>query len=81
MPTFVGLILVISTWEGGLLGLMMVMTVGLLYRISALTATRNLWAIMAAVLRVPALPKLFGLCFKPSPSIRGRLRSIFSRNA
>lgn len=64
IATFVGLILVIGVWEGQLLGVLVVLTVGLagglLYRILGLNTGVQFMGFYAAVLSVPALVKLAG---------------------
>jgi len=63
IATFVGLIIVISVWEGGLLGLMVILTMGLagglLSRILGFNAGVQFMGYYTAVLTVPALLKLF----------------------
>lgn len=63
IATFVGLILVISVWEGGLLGLLVILTMGLvgglLSRVLAFNAGVQFMGYYTAVLTVPALLKLW----------------------
>lgn len=63
IATFVGLIIVISVWEGGLLGLFVILTMGLagglLSRILGFNAGVQFMGYYTAVLTVPALLKLF----------------------
>ena len=64
IATFVGLIVVISVWEGQLLGLLVILTVGLLggllsKRIGFNTGVQFM-GYYTAVLTVPALLKLIG---------------------
>nr|WP_315591563.1 tripartite tricarboxylate transporter permease [uncultured Cupriavidus sp.] len=62
--TFVGLILVISVWEGGLVGLLVILTMGLLggllSRIIGFNTGVQFMGYYTAVLTVPALLKLAG---------------------
>ncbi|MCG6539739.1 tripartite tricarboxylate transporter permease [Pseudomonas sp. KSR10] len=64
IATFVGLILVIGIWEGGLLGLMVILTVGLLggflSRFLGFTVGVQFMGFYTAVLTVPALLALGG---------------------
>ncbi|QET06700.1 tripartite tricarboxylate transporter permease [Cupriavidus pauculus] len=64
IATFVGLILVISVWEGGLVGLLVILTMGLMGGLLARTIGFNtgvqFMGYYTAVLTVPALLKLFG---------------------
>lgn len=61
--TFVGLVLVIGIWEGGLLGLLVILTIGLagglLYRIIGFNTGVQFMGYYAAILSVPALSKFF----------------------
>lgn len=61
--TFIGIVLVIGVWEGGLLGLLVIVTMGLLggllYRNIGLNMGVQFMGYYAAVLTVPALIKLF----------------------
>lgn len=63
IATFVGLVMVIGTWEGGGLGLMVIVTMGLvgglLYRILGFNTGVQFMGYYTAVLTVPALTKLF----------------------
>lgn len=63
IATFVGLIIVISVWEGGLLGLLVILTMGLvgglLSRIFGFNTGVQFMGYYTAVLSVPALLKLF----------------------
>lgn len=63
IATFVGLIIVISVWEGGLLGLFVILTMGLagglLSRILGFNAGVQFMGYYTAVLTVPTLLKLF----------------------
>ncbi len=62
--TFVGLVLVIGLWEGGLLALGVILTIGLvgglLYRIIGFNTGVQFMGYYAALLSVPAIVKLFG---------------------
>jgi len=62
IATFVGLVLVIGVWEGQVLGLMVIVTVGLvggmLYRILGFNTGVQFMGYYTAVLTVPALTKL-----------------------
>ncbi len=62
IATFVGLVLVIGTWEGGALALMVIVTVGLvggtLYRTLGLNTGVQFMGYYAAVLSVPTIAKL-----------------------
>lgn len=64
IATFVGLILVIGVWEGGVLGLLMVVTMGLLggllYRPLGFNTGVRFMGYYTAVLTVPELTKLLG---------------------
>ncbi|OHV85016.1 tripartite tricarboxylate transporter permease [Rhizobium sp. LCM 4573] len=64
IATFVGLVLVIGLWEGGLLALLVILTVGLvgglLYRVLGMNTGVQFMGYYAAVLSVPALLKLIG---------------------
>ena len=64
IATFVGLILVIGLWEGGLLGLLVILTVGLLggflYRFIGFNIGVQFMGYYTAVLSVPAIVALFG---------------------
>jgi hypothetical protein len=64
IATFVGLILVIGIWEGGLLGLMVILTVGLLggflSRLLGFNIGVQFMGYYTAVLTVPALMALAG---------------------
>ena len=64
IATFVGLIVVISVWEGGLLGLAVILTMGLLGGLLSRTIGFNtgvqFMGYYTAVLTVPALLKLIG---------------------
>ena len=61
--TFIGIVLVIGVWEGGLLGLLVIVTMGLLggllYRNIGFNMGVQFMGYYAAVLTVPALIKLF----------------------
>jgi putative tricarboxylic transport membrane protein len=61
--TFIGIVLVIGVWEGGLLGLLVIVTMGLLggllYRNIGFNMSVQFMGYYAAVLTVPALIKLF----------------------
>ncbi len=63
IATFVGLVLVIGLWEGQALGLLVIVTVGLvgglLYRVLGFNTGVQFMGYYAAVLSVPALTKLF----------------------
>jgi len=63
IATFVGLIIVISVWEGGLLGLLVILTMGLMGGLLSRTFGFNtgvqFMGYYTAVLSVPALLKLF----------------------
>ena len=63
IATFVGLVLVIGLWEGQGLGLLVILTVGLvgglLYRVLGFNTGVQFMGYYAAVLSVPALAKLF----------------------
>jgi hypothetical protein len=63
IATFVGLIIVISVWEGGLLGLLVILTMGLagglLSRALGFNQGVQFMGYYTAVLTVPALLKLF----------------------
>ncbi|UXM94653.1 tripartite tricarboxylate transporter permease [Bartonella sp. HY329] len=63
IATFVGLVLVISVWEGGILGLLVVLTIGLfgglLYRIFGFNTGVQFMAYYTALLTVPAFLALF----------------------
>ena len=63
IATFVGLVLVIGLWEGQALGLLVILTVGLvgglLYRVLGFNTGVQFMGYYAAVLSVPALAKLF----------------------
>lgn len=62
IATFVGLVLVIGMWEGGVLGLLVILAIGLLggllYRTLGLNTGVQFMGYYAAVLTVPALLKL-----------------------
>ncbi|UPG74715.1 tripartite tricarboxylate transporter permease (plasmid) [Roseomonas gilardii subsp. gilardii] len=62
IATFVGLVLVIGVWEGGLLALMVILAVGLvggtLYRVLGLNTGVQFMCYYAAVLTVPGIVKL-----------------------
>ncbi|WFP66046.1 MULTISPECIES: hypothetical protein [unclassified Mesorhizobium] len=62
--TFVGLVLVIGLWEGGLLALAVILAIGLvgglLYRIIGFNTGMQFMGYYAALLSVPAIAKLFG---------------------
>ncbi len=62
IATFVGLVLVIGLWEGGVLALMVILTIGLiggtLYRVLGLNTGVQFMGYYAAVLSVPAIVKL-----------------------
>jgi putative tricarboxylic transport membrane protein len=64
IATFVGLVLVIGLWEGGVLALLVILTVGLvgglLYRVLGMNTGVQFMGYYAAVLSVPALLKLIG---------------------
>ena len=64
IATFVGLILVIGLWEGGLLALLVIVTVGLvgglLYRVLGMNTGVQFMGYYAAILSVPAIMKLIG---------------------
>lgn len=64
IATFVGLVLVISLWEGALLGLLVVVVMGLvgglLHRTFGFNTGVQFMGYYAAVLSVPALMKAFG---------------------
>ncbi|MFY9478100.1 MAG: tripartite tricarboxylate transporter permease [Aquabacterium sp.] len=64
IATFVGLIMVISIWEGQLLGLLVILTVGLvggmLSRAIGFNSGVQFMGYYTAVLTVPAILKLFG---------------------
>ncbi|RWR26500.1 hypothetical protein D2T29_20515 [Sinirhodobacter populi] len=64
IATFVGLILVIGLWEGGVLALLVIMSVGLLggllYRVIGMNTGVQFMGYYAAVLSVPAILKLLG---------------------
>ncbi|GLO12477.1 hypothetical protein PPUJ20028_10580 [Pseudomonas putida] len=64
IATFVGLILVIGLWEGGLLGLLVILTVGLLggflYRFIGFNIGVQFMGYYTAVLSVPAIVALIG---------------------
>jgi hypothetical protein len=64
IATFVGLIVVISVWEGALLGLLVILSVGLLggllSRIFGFNTGVQFMGYYTAVLSVPAITKLFG---------------------
>ncbi|WP_343315853.1 tripartite tricarboxylate transporter permease [Brucella sp. BE17] len=64
IATFVGLVLVIGLWEGGVLALLVITTVGLvgglLYRVLGMNTGVQFMGYYAAVLSVPALLKLIG---------------------
>jgi hypothetical protein len=64
IATFVGLIVVISVWEGQLLGLLVILTVGLigglLSRLFGFNTGVQFMGYYTAVLSVPAITKLFG---------------------
>ncbi|WP_457588741.1 tripartite tricarboxylate transporter permease [Ensifer canadensis] len=61
--TFVGLVTVIGLWEGGIFGLLVILTIGLvggtLNRVIGFNAGVQFMGYYAAVLSVPALMKLF----------------------
>ncbi|MBD9626963.1 tripartite tricarboxylate transporter permease [Ensifer sp. ENS06] len=61
--TFVGLVAVIGLWEGGIFGLLVILTIGLvggtLNRVIGFNAGVQFMGYYAAVLSVPALMKLF----------------------
>ncbi len=63
IATFAGLIVVISVWEGQLLGLAVILTVGLvgglLARLFAFNAGVQFMGYYVAVLSVPAISKMF----------------------
>jgi putative tricarboxylic transport membrane protein len=63
IATFIGLVLVIGVWEGGVLGLFVILTVGLvgglLNRILGLHSGVQFMGFYAAVLTVPSMVKLF----------------------
>lgn len=63
IATFVGLVLVIGLWEGQALGLLVILTVGLvgglLYRVLGFNTGVQFMGYYAAVLSVPALTKIF----------------------
>jgi len=63
IATFVGLILVIGLWEGGLLGLLVILTIGLLggflYRFIGFNIGVQFMGYYTAVLSVPAIVALF----------------------
>ena len=63
IATFVGIVLVIGLWEGQALGLLVILTVGLvgglLYRVLGFNTGVQFMGYYAAVLSVPALTKLF----------------------
>lgn len=65
VATFVGLVLVIGLWEGGLLGLLVVVAVGLvgglLYRVLGFNTGVQFMGYYTAILSVPAILKLLGL--------------------
>ncbi len=62
--TFFGLVLVIGLWEGGIMGLAVIMTIGLvgglLYRIIGFNTGVQFMGYYAAVLSMPAILKLLG---------------------
>lgn len=64
IATFVGLVLVIGLWEGQVLGLLVILTIGLiggfLYRILGFNTGVQFMGYYAAVLSVPAILKVFG---------------------
>ncbi|WGR59329.1 hypothetical protein E3U26_00610 [Paracoccus ferrooxidans] len=64
IATFVGLILVIGLWEGGVIALLVILTVGLvgglLYRVLGMNTGVQFMGYYAAVLSVPAILKLLG---------------------
>ncbi|TMV57654.1 hypothetical protein FGG78_37095, partial [Thioclava sp. BHET1] len=64
IATFIGLVLVIGLWEGGLLGLLVIGTVGLvggtLYRVLGFNTGVQFMCYYAAVLSVPAVLALIG---------------------
>ncbi len=64
IATFVGLVLVIGLWEGQALGLLVILTIGLLggllYRVLGFNTGVQFMGYYAAVLSVPAITKLFG---------------------
>ncbi len=63
VATFVGLVLVIGLWEGQMLGLLVILTIGLvgglLYRVLGFNTGIQFMGYYAAVLSVPAIIKLF----------------------
>lgn len=63
IATFVGLVLVIGLWEGQFLGLLVILTIGLvgglLYRILGFNTGVQFMGYYVAVLSVPALAKMF----------------------
>ncbi len=65
IATFVGLVLVIGLWEGQILGLLVILTIGLvggfLYRVLGFNTGVQFMGYYAAVLSVPAIVKLFGM--------------------
>jgi hypothetical protein len=65
IATFVGLVLVIGIWEGQLLGLLVIVTIGLvggmLYRILGFNTGVQFMGFYMAILSVPAILKMFGL--------------------
>ena len=65
IATFVGLVLVIGLWEGQILGLFVIVTVGLvggiLYRILGFNTGVQFMGYYTAILSVPALLKMFGV--------------------
>jgi hypothetical protein len=64
IATFVGLVLVIGLWDGGVVALLIVVTIGLvgglLYRVLGVNPGVQFMAYYAAVLSVPAFIKLLG---------------------
>jgi hypothetical protein len=64
IATFVGLVLVIGLWEGGILALLVIVTVGLvggiLYRVLGMNTGVQFMGYYAAILSVPAIMKLVG---------------------
>lgn len=64
IATFFGLVLVIGLWEGGALGLLVILTIGLfgglLHRVIGFNTGVQFMGYYAAVLSMPAFIKLFG---------------------
>jgi putative tricarboxylic transport membrane protein len=64
IATFVGLVLVIGLWEGGILAILVILTVGLvggiLYRVLGMNTGVQFMGYYAAILSVPAIMKLLG---------------------